>query len=161
MRTTSSSDQDSHCSDSGGGCSGRSLGWSDEDSHHNGGPRSNSSWEGDSICDSSVHSYSSCDSDCGSISTEQRVREYTDYDPYASDKDSNSRKDSGEGKSPGSEDGLKRKGWGGNKQRAAGTGSTSRITTGDHRGGNCPTPLGPYSFPLRNDLGAADLSPAA
>ena len=110
VRASSNSDQDSHCSDSND-CytSGRSLGWIGEDSYHSDGPRSDSSWEDDSNCDSSVHSYDSCGSDYDSISTEQRVCEYIDYDPCISDGDSNSRKDSSEGKSPGSEDGRNKK----------------------------------------------------
>ena len=97
MRAISRSDQDSHYSDSNGCNSGRSLSWSDENSHNSRGPYSNSSWDNDSHCGSSVYSYDSWDSDYDSICTKQRVREYMDYDLYASDEESNSTEDPGKG----------------------------------------------------------------
>ena len=74
----------------------------------------------DSFCGSYVYSYGSCGSNYDSISTEQRVREYMDYDPYARDEDSNSRKNSWEGESPGSKDGR-------NKRDGEGTSSELQV----------------------------------
>ena len=86
-------DHHSCCSDSNSYVSKRSTGWGDEDSQYSNGPRSDSSWEGDSFCGSYVNSYGSCDGSYDSICSEQRIQEYMNYDPYASDKESNSRED--------------------------------------------------------------------
>ena len=63
------------------------------------GPCSDGSWEDDSSCDSHTRSNSDGDSVYGSTSTssEQSARGYREYDPWASDKNSDSREDSGEG----------------------------------------------------------------
>ena len=82
-----------------------SISWCGEDSHHSCGPHGDNSWEDISFCGSYVHSYGSCDSNYDSISTKQRLCEYMDCDPYTSDENSNSRKGSGEGESPGNKDG--------------------------------------------------------
>ena len=95
-------DHHSSCSHSGRCCSERTS--SDEGGHYSGGPCSDGSWEDDSLCDSYIQSYGSCDSDRrqhqhrlerswvhGLQSLRQRRRD--------------GRKDSWEGASPGSKDG--------------------------------------------------------
>ena len=100
MRASSSSDHHIGCSNRDDCNSKWSSSWSDEDSHYSGGPCSDGSWENNSFCDSYTRSYDNCDSDYDSISSEQSVREYMGYDPYASDEDSDSREDPGEGELP-------------------------------------------------------------
>ena len=77
-----------------------SSSWSNEDSYYSGGPRSGGSWEVDSFCDSHTRSDSDCDSVYDSTSSEQSVRGYMDYDPCASDEDSDSKEIPGEGEPP-------------------------------------------------------------
>ena len=93
MRANSSSDHHSCCSDSNDCDSERIISWGDEGNQHSDGPRSDSSWEDGSFRGSHVHSYGSCDSSYDSICSEQRIQEYMNYDPYASDEESNSRED--------------------------------------------------------------------
>ena len=76
MKTRSSSDHHSCCSDNDGGYDEWSISYSNEDSHCSGGPCSDGSWEDDSFCDSYTRCYGDYDSDYDSTSSEQSVREY-------------------------------------------------------------------------------------
>ena len=118
IRARYSSDHHSYCSDNDGCYSERSISLDEKDSQYSGRPRSDSSREDDNFCGSYVHSYGSCDSDYDSISTKQRVREYINYDLYASDEDSNVRKGSGKGKSLDNKDG---------RTKRDGKGTSSRL----------------------------------
>ena len=95
QRASSGSNRPSYGSDKDGYFSKWSSSWSDEDSYYSGGPRSDGSWEVDSFCDSYTCSNGNGDSDYDSTSSEQSVQGYMDYDPHASDEDSDSSEDPG------------------------------------------------------------------
>ena len=64
------------------------------------GPRSDDSWEDDSSCDSHTRTNDGGDSVYDITISEQSVRGYMEYDPWASDEDSDSREDPGEREPP-------------------------------------------------------------
>ena len=100
MRASSSSKHHSCCSDSNGGYDKWSNSWSGEGSYYSGGPHSDGSWEDDSFCDSHTRNDGDRDSVYDSTSSDQSVRGYMEYDPSASDEDSDSKEVPGKAEPP-------------------------------------------------------------